>query len=347
MKLKEYLDTGKTYIIAEMSANHGGSLEKALEIVKYAKLAGADCLKIQTYTADSITINCHNEYFTVKGGLWADKNLYDLYKEAYTPWEWQGRIKEECAKFDLDFLSTPFDNTAVDFLESICVEAYKIASPELIDIPLIKYVAKKNKPILISCGMGNEEEIREALEVIKENSNETFVLLKCCSEYPTDYTNMNLRTISDMEKKFNCRVGLSDHSMGSLGAVIGVTEGAAVVEKHFCISRKDKTADSEFSMEYEEFKQMVEDIRNTEKILGKVSYEPSPGEVRGLRNRRSLFAVENIKKGEVFTEKNIRAIRPGQGIKPKYYEEILGKVATKDIEFGSPLEWDMIKQDYI
>lgn len=217
----------------------------------------------------------------------------------------------------------------------------------MIDIPLIKYVAKKNKPILISCGMGNEEEIREALEVIKENSNETFVLLKCCSEYPTDYTNMNLRTISDMGKKFNCRVGLSDHSMGSLGAVIGVTEGAAVVEKHFCISRKDKTADSEFSMEYEEFKQMVEDIRNTEKILGKVSYEPSPGEVRGLRNRRSLFAVENIKKGEVFTEKNIRAIRPGQGIKPKYYEEILGKVATKDIEFGSPLEWDMIKQDYI
>ena len=200
MKLKEYLDTGKTYIIAEMSANHGGSLEKALEIVKYAKLAGADCLKIQTYTADSITINCHNEYFTVKGGLWADKNLYDLYKEAYTPWEWQGRIKEECAKFDLDFLSTPFDNTAVDFLESIGVEAYKIASPELIDIPLIKYVAKKNKPILISCGMGNEEEIREALEVIKENSNETFVLLKCCSEYPTDYTNMNLRTISDMGK---------------------------------------------------------------------------------------------------------------------------------------------------
>lgn len=344
MKLREYLDIGKTYIIAEMSANHGGSLEKALEIVKYAKLAGADCLKIQTYTADSITINCHNEYFTVKGGLWADKNLYDLYKEAYTPWEWQARIKEECGKYDMDFLSTPFDNSAVDFLEKMGVEAYKIASPELIDIPLIKYIAKKNKPILISCGMGNEQEINEALAVIKENSTQLVVLLKCCSEYPTNYENMNLQTISDMKKRFNCNVGLSDHSMGSLGAIIGVSKGAAVIEKHFCITRKDKTADSEFSMEYEEFKQMVEDIRNTEKILGKVSYEPSQGEKRGLRNRRSLFAVKNIKEGEKFTNENIRSIRPGQGIKPLYYEEIIGKVATKDIEFGTPLEWNMIRK---
>ena len=343
MKLLDYIKNNKAYIIAEMSANHGGSFEQAIGIVHAAKAAGADCLKIQTYTADTITIDCRNDYFLVKGGLWNGSNLHDLYKIAYTPWEWQPKIKEECEKIGLDFLSTPFDKTAVDFLEDMNVGAYKIASPELIDIPLIKYVASKGKPMLVSCGMGNEEEIQDAINAMKSQNLENFVLLKCCSEYPSNYSNMNLSLIADMEKRFNCPVGLSDHSMGSLGAIVAVTLGAKVVEKHFCISRKDKSADSEFSMEFEEFKNMVDDIRNTEQLFGQPVYGPSDGEKRGLRNRRSLFAVQDIRKGELFTDENIRSIRPGQGLLPKYYEQVIGKKAKENIAFGTPLNWDLIE----
>ena len=342
MKLLEYIKKNKTYIIAEMSANHGGELEKAIEIIHAAKEAGADCLKIQTYTADTLTIDCRNDYFMVKGGLWGGSNLYDLYKEAYTPWEWQPKIKEECDKIGIDFLSTPFDKSSVDFLETMNVGAYKIASPELIDIPLIKYVASKGKPMLVSCGMGSKEEIEDAVNAMKSQNLENYILLKCCSEYPSDYSNMNLALIADMKEKFNCSVGLSDHSMGSLGAVLAVALGAKVIEKHFCISRNDKSADSEFSMEANEFESMVKDIRNTELILGKAQYGPSPGEERGLRNRRSLFAVKDIKKGEIFTENNIRSIRPGQGIVPKYYDQIIGEKAQEDIAMGTPLNWSMI-----
>ena len=343
MKLLEYLKNKKTYVIAEMSANHGGNFNKAIEIVHAAKEAGADCLKIQTYTADTLTIDCRNEYFVVKGGLWSESNLYDLYKDAYTPWDWQPKIKEECDKIGMDFLSTPFDKTAVDFLESMNVGAYKIASPELIDIPLIKYVASKGKPMIVSCGMGDEEEIKDAVKAIESQMLKEYVLLKCCSEYPSDFSNMNLSLIPRMKEQFNCPIGLSDHSEGSIGAIVAVTLGASVVEKHFCITREDKSADSGFSMNFEEFKNMVNEIRATELLLGSPIYGPSEGEKRGLRNRRSIFAVREIKKGETFTEKNIKSIRPGQGLLPKYYDEILGKKARKDILFGTPLGWELIE----
>jgi len=342
MKLWDYISQGKTYIIAEMSANHGGSLQSALEIVHAAKEAGADCLKTQTYTADTLTIDCDDEYFKVQGGLWDGMNLHDLYKDAFTPWEWQKSIKEECEKISLDFVSSPFDYSAVDFLESIGVEAYKIASPELIDIPLIKYAAGKSKPMIISCGMGSAIEIQEALDAVHTQGCGQYILLKCCSEYPADFADMNLSVIPDMIKRFHCPVGLSDHSMGSLAAIVGVSLGACVVEKHFCISRKDKTADSTFSMEAEEFRAMVRDIRNVELLKGKDTYEVSAGEKRGLRNRRSLFAVKDIQAGEILTSQNIRSIRPGQGLAPKYYEQVLGKRAKSEIKRGTPLNWQMI-----
>lgn len=344
MKLLDYIKENKTYIIAEMSANHGGSFEQAIKIVHAAKEAGADCLKIQTYTADSLTINCRNDNFIVKGGLWGESNLYDLYKQAYTPWEWQPKIKEECEKIGIDFLSTPFDNSAVDFLEEMNIEAYKIASPELIDIPLIKYVASKGKPMIVSCGMSSKQEIEDAVHAMKSQNLEEYILLKCCSEYPSKFSNMNLSLIPNMEKEFKCPIGLSDHSMGSLGAVIAVSLGAKVVEKHFCISRKDKSADSAFSMEAQEFKAMVEDIRNAELIVGEPVYSPSEGEIRGLRNRRSLFAVKDISKGEVLTKENVRSIRPGQGLLPKYYDEIIGKKVKEDITFGTPLNFKLIEE---
>ena len=243
MKLKEKIKNG-VYIIAEMSANHAGSLENALELVKVAKDCGADCIKIQTYTADTITINCNNEYFKLKGGLWKGYNLYDLYNEAHTPWEWHKAIKDEAEKYGLDFLSTPFDKTSVDFLEELGVEFYKIASFELVDIPLIKYVASKRKPIIMSCGMGSIEEIETAINAIKSEGNDDIILLKCCSQYPANYDNMNVLTITDMIERFQLPVGLSDHSMGSVAPVVATTLVARVIEKHFCLSREIKNPDS-------------------------------------------------------------------------------------------------------
>ena len=237
------------YIIAEMSANHAGKLENALEIVRAAKKAGADCVKIQTYTADTLTIQCDNEYFRIKGGLWDGKTLYDLYQQAHTPKQWHQAIKDECSRVGVDFLSTPFDNSAVDFLEELGVEFYKIASFELVDIPLIEYVASKGKPVIMSCGMASPKEISEALEAVYSQGNHDVVLLKCCSEYPANYDDMNLATIIDMKERYSVPVGLSDHSMGSIAAVAAVCLGACVVEKHFCISREIENPDCEFSME--------------------------------------------------------------------------------------------------
>lgn len=333
---------GRAYIIAEMSGNHGGSISRALEIVHAASDANADCLKIQTYTADTITIDCDKDFFKVKGGLWDGKNLYELYSEAYTPWEWTQPIMEECEKLGLDFLSTPFDFSSVDFLEEIGIDFYKIASPEIIDLPLIEYIAKKMKPIFISTGMATEQEILEAVETIRKTGNDDFYLLQCCSQYPADFTNMNLSLLPDMRKRFSCKIGLSDHSFGSLGPVVARTLGALVIEKHLCLDRNDGSADSGFSMEPHEFKQMVADVRNAEAALGEPVYGPSKGEVRGLRNRRSLFAVKDIAKGEEFTPSNIRSIRPGQGLPPKEYYKILGKVAKSNISYGTPLSWDLI-----
>lgn len=341
-RLMDKIADGQVYIIAEMSANHGGKLETALEIVRRAAKAGADCVKIQTYTADTLTIDCDNAYFRIQDGLWAGRTLYDLYQEAGTPWEWQGRIKQECEDCGVDFLSTPFDPTAVNFLENLGCEAYKIASFELVDIPLIEYVASKGKPMIISCGMGSVEEIQDAVDACRRQGNDQIVLLKCCSEYPANFEDMHLRNIPDMVQRFQVPAGLSDHSMGSLAAVVGISLGACVLEKHFCLNRELKTPDSAFSMEPEEFARMVEDIHMAEKLLAPVSYELSERERESMVFRRSLFAVRDIEEGESLDAENIRCIRPGYGIKPKDYLKFLGKPAQKTITRGTPLRPEMI-----
>ncbi len=332
----------EVYVIAEMSANHGGSLEKALEIVRQAAEAGADCLKIQTYTADSITINCDSEIFHIHGGLWDGYKLYDLYTVAETPYEWQARIKEECEKYGMDFLSTPFDKDAVDFLEGIGCEAFKIASFELVDIPLIEYAASRGKPMIISCGMANIEEIQEAIDACHRVGNHQVILLKCCSEYPAQWTDMHLANITDMRQRFHVEVGLSDHSAGSIAAVVAVSMGANVIEKHVKIDGVE-SADSEFSMSMEEFSEMVKSVKDARNIVGRVQYGPTEGEKGSLKYRRSLFAVQSICKGERITEENVRSIRPSSGLAPKYYYDIQGKTAKTDIPFGTPIKREMFE----
>ena len=332
-----------TYIIAEMSANHAGSFERAKEIIYAAKNAGADCIKLQTYTPDTITMNCDNEYFHIDNGTWEGENLYHLYEKAYTPWEWQADLKAEAEKIGIDFLSTPFDKTSVDFLEDLNVQTYKIASFELVDIPLIDYVASKGKPIIMSTGMGSLEEIKEAVATIQKYHNQ-ITLLKCSSAYPAISDEMNLTTMIDMRERFGCPVGLSDHSMGSLGAVAAVAMGASVIEKHFCLSRGIENPDSSFSMESREFADMVRDIRLVEKAKGSVQYGPTSQERSSVIFRKSVFAVCDIQRGEVFSEDNIRVIRPGYGLLPKYYNNLLGKTAIKDIQRGTPLDFSMVEE---
>lgn len=326
------------FIIAEMSANHAGDIERAIEIIHAAKESGADCIKIQTYTPDTMTIDSDKPYFQIETGAWKGENLYQLYSKAYTPWEWQKRLKEEAEALGLLFLSTPFDKTSVDFLEELGVLFYKVASFELTDLPLVSYIASKGKPMIISTGMGTYEEIEEAVKVIKETGNHQICLLKCSSAYPAIPNDMNLLTMKHMKESFDIVVGLSDHSLGAVAAIAGVAMGAQVIEKHFCISRKIKNPDSFFSMEPEEFKQMVDDIRSAERAIGTVSYAISEKEKESLRFRRSIFVVKDIKCGEVFTEENIRVIRPSNGLEPKYYYDVLGKRACEMIERGTPLE---------
>lgn len=345
VKIKDRLigDGYPAYIIAEMSANHAGSIERAKEIIRAAKNAGADCIKIQTYTPDTLTIDCHNEYFEVKNGTWEGENLYSLYGKAYTPWEWQKELKEEADKVGIDFFSTPFDKTSVDFLEEMGVEFYKIASFEMIDLPLIEYVASKGKPIIMSTGMASLEEIKEAVETVKMTGNDQLILLKCSSAYPAISDDMHLKTIVDMKQKFDLPIGLSDHSMGSLGATVAIALGGNVIEKHFCLSREIENPDASFSMTPEEFAKMVQDIRNTEKAMGVATYGVSKQEESSMVFRRSIFVVKDVKKGENFTEENTRIIRPGYGIKPKYFGDILGTKATKDIKEGTPFDFDFIE----
>lgn len=330
------------YIIAEMSANHAGNIERAKEIIKVAKVCGADCVKIQTYTPDTITIDCDTPYFHIENGTWEGENLYQLYSKAYTPWEWHKELKEEADRVGIDFFSTPFDNTAVDLLEDIGVEFYKIASFELVDLPLLKYVASKGKPIIMSTGMSALSEIDEAVQAIRDVGNNDIALLRCASAYPAITDQMNLRTMQNMSETFGVPVGLSDHSMGSVGAITAVALGASIIEKHFCLSRDIENPDSSFSMEPEEFKQMVSDIRQAERAIGKVRYGMAEQEKSNIIFRRSVFCVEDIKKGELITEKNIRIIRPGYGMAPKYYEEALGQVALCDIKRGEPVKMDMV-----
>lgn len=344
MKIKQREIGGNepAYIIAEMSANHAGSLARAKEIIRAAKDAGADCIKIQTYTPDTMTIDCSNKYFNISAGTWDGENLYHLYEKAYTPWEWQKELKEEAEKNGIDFFSTPFDKTSVDFLEEIGCEFYKIASFELIDIPLIEYVASKGKPIIMSTGMSTLGEIDEAVSAVRRKGNGQLALLRCASAYPAITDDMNLRTMKNMAEIYNVPVGLSDHSMGSVGAVTAVALGAKIIEKHFCIDRSIENPDSSFSMNPEEFRKMVTNIRQAEKALGVVKYGVTKQEETNIVFRRSIFCVKDIKRGEKITEENVRVIRPGYGMAPKFYPEILGQVALQDIERGTPMTFDVI-----
>ncbi len=330
------------YIIAEMSANHAGSLERAKEIIHAAKESGADCIKIQTYTPDIMTIDCDNPYFQISEGTWDGENLYHLYEKAYTLWEWQKELKEEAEKIGIDFLSTPFDKTSVDFLEDLGVSAYKIASFELVDLPLIAYIASKGKPIILSTGMSSLGEIEEAVCAIRSAGNEQIALLRCASAYPAITDDMNLKTMQNMANTFQLPVGLSDHSMGSVGAVTAVALGANIIEKHFCLDRAIENPDSSFSMNPQEFAQMVRDIRQAERAVGTVKYGVSRQEESNIVFRRSIFCVKDIKKGEKLTEENVRVIRPGYGLKPKYYHQVLGQTALQDITRGTPLTFEMI-----
>ena len=332
------------YMIAEMSANHAGSLARAKEIIHAAKESGADCIKIQTYTPDTLTIDCHNEYFQVENGTWQGENLYGLYGKAYTPWEWQGALKEEAEKAGIDFLSTPFDTTSVDFLEELGLQFYKIASFEMVDLPLIEYAASKGKPLIISTGMGTVEEIREAVEAARRTGNGQIALLRCSSVYPAEPKDMNLNTIPDMKRRFGLPVGLSDHSMGFLSAVTAAALGAKIIEKHFCLSREIENPDASFSMTPEEYSRMVKEVRAVEEALGQPSYGVSPKEESSMVFRRSIFAVKDIPKGEALTGENIRIIRPGYGLKPKYYGDVLGMRTDRELKRGTPLSFEALEK---
>jgi len=341
-----HIGTGQpAYIIAEMSANHGQIFEQAVAIIKAAKEAGADAIKLQTYTPDTLTINGRNKYFQIgKGTIWEGKNLYELYAEAYTPWDWQPKLKQIANDIGLDCFSTPFDVLAVEFLEKMDVPAHKIASFELVDNALLRCVAQTGKPIIMSTGMATLEEIEEAVAVIRKADNQQLALLQCTSAYPAIPEEMNLRTIPDMAQRFGVPVGLSDHTLGIAVPVVAVTLGACIIEKHFTLSRSTPGPDSAFSLEPDEFKQMVQAIRIAEKAVGKISYKVTEREAASRVFRRSLFIVADIKAGEVFTERNIRSIRPGYGLPPKYLSEILGKKAVCDIQQGTPLDWSKIKR---
>ena len=332
------------YIIAEMSANHAGSIERAKEIIRAAKDAGADCVKIQTYTPDTLTIDCDNEYFAITEGNWKGENLYGLYGKAYTPLEWQAELYEEACRIGIDFFSTPFDNATADFLEDMGMEFYKIASFEMIDLDFLRHVAAKQKPMIVSTGMSTLEEMKEAVNAIYETGNRQVALLKCSSVYPAVSDEMNLKTIQDMKEVFRIPIGLSDHSMGSLGAVTAVALGACIIEKHFCLSREIENPDASFSMTPEEFKQMVEDVRTVERAMGKPTYGMAPSEKNSMIFRRSLFAVEDIKAGEPFTSENIRSIRPGYGMKPKYQQDMHTMIAGRDIKRGEPLLFEQVQK---
>lgn len=334
------------FIIEELSANHNGDLGVAIETIRAAKRTGADAVKLQTYTPDTLTINCDNEHFKIEGGtLWDGKTLYELYGEAYTPWEWHKQLFEVAEEEGLICFSSPFDNTAVDFLEELNVPAYKIASFEIQDIPLIEYVASKGKPIIISTGIAEEEDISLAVDICRKVGNNDIILLKCTSSYPAPLELANLKTIPDLKERFNVEVGFSDHTYGSLAPAISTTLGAKVIEKHFILNKLIGGPDADFSLDEKEFTEMVKAVRDTEKMLGTVSYELSEKVKNNRKFARSLFVVKDVKKGDKISSENIRSIRPGYGMHPKYYIEILGNFFSRDIAIGEPLEFDMIIKD--
>ena len=333
----------KTFIVAEVSANHLQNFERAKAIIKAAKDAGADAVKLQTYTADTITLNCDNEYFQItQGTIWDGTSLHKLYEEAYTPWEWQPDLMKYANDLGMECFSSPFDPTAVDFMQEMNMPAFKVASFEINDIPLIRKIAKLGKPIIFATGIAYLEDIERALKVCKEEGNDQIVLLKCTSTYPSPYEDMNIKVIPNMSTVFECITGLSDHSMGTAVAVSSVALGAKMVEKHLTLKREDGGPDAAFSMEPDEFAKMVRDIRIVEKALGKVTYELTEKQKKSREDGRSLFITNDMKAGDEFSEKNVRSIRPAFGMHTMYYEEILGKKAKTDLKAGTPLDWKYI-----
>lgn len=339
--MKNLLTHSKTFIIAELSANHNQSLDVALKTVKAAADAGADAIKLQTYTADTLTIDCNNKYFKIHHGtLWDGRTLYDLYKEAYTPWDWHEALFAEAKKCGLVCFSTPFDYSAVDFLEKLNVPAYKVASFEIFDTPLIRYMARHKKPVIMSTGLATLPDIHDAVAACHAEGNKKVALLKCTSAYPAPVEEANLLTIADMKKRFNCTVGLSDHTLGTTVALTAVALGAQIIEKHFILDKKLGGPDAAFSLSPGEFGLMVRQVREAEKAMGEVTYEISAKARPSLQLARSLFVVKDIKKGEKINAENIRSIRPGYGISPKHYPQVLGKTAKTDLKRGTPLSWN-------
>ncbi|MDG2012260.1 MAG: pseudaminic acid synthase [Pirellulaceae bacterium] len=334
------------YLIAEMSANHGQDLGRARDLIQAMKESGADAVKLQTYTPDTMTLDCDREYFQIgPGTIWEGRHLHELYAEAYTPWEWHAELFELAKQLGMDCFSSPFDVTSVDFLESLDVPCYKVASFELVDLPLIEYIASRGKPVIMSTGMGSLDEIQEAVNIIHA-AGVPLCLLKCTSAYPAPPETMNLRTIPDLADRFGVISGLSDHTLGSEVAVAAVSLGACVIEKHFTLSRNEPGPDSAFSLEPHEFRMLVDAVRKTESALGQVNYQRSDKEQASLAFRRSLFASQDIRAGEIFTPANVRSIRPGDGLPPKYLNQILGQKATCDLSRGMPLEWAHIPESH-
>lgn len=339
---------GKTFIVAELSANHGHKLETALASVRAIASAGVDAVKIQTYTADTMTLNCNKPDFVVSGGtIWDNTKLYDLYIEAYTPWEWHQAIFEEAKKCGIKCFSTPFDKTAVDFLEDLKNPIIKIASFEITDVNLIRYAASKGRPMVISTGVAMLEDIELAIYSCHEVGNYDITLLHCVSAYPAPLDNVNLRTMLDLKERFGVKVGLSDHTMGSDVALAAVALGAEIVEKHFILDRAIGGPDASFSMTVDEFKNMVTSIRNVEKALGIVHYPTDPCQIKGRQFSRSLYVAEDMKAGEIISEKNVRSVRPGYGLHPKYFKEIQGKKVITDMEKGDRMNMEVISDKYI
>ena len=339
----EISEQSHTYIIAEMSGNHNMDYDRAVKILYAAKESGADAIKLQTYTADTITLDSDASYFRVADGtLWDGETLHSLYEKAYTPWEWQPKLQEIANNIGIDFFSSPFDFTSVEFLENMKIPAYKVASFEITDIPLIRKIAGTGKPIIISTGIATLSDIELALKTCKEVGNNKVILLKCCSAYPSPYEDINLKTMVNMANTFDCIVGLSDHTMGDAVAVASVALGAKIIEKHLTLSRKDGGVDAEFSMEPSEFKEMVDNIRIVEKALGNVSYDLTQKQISGRRFSRSLFISNDMKAGDILNDMNMKSVRPANGLHTKYYNELLGKRIKKDAKAGTPMDWGLI-----
>lgn len=346
MKIEDFeIGKEKTFIIAELSANHNGSLEIAVKTIEAAARAGADAIKLQTYRADTITLNSHDDNFIIKGGtLWDGLSYYELYDKAHTPWHWHKILKETADKLGLILFSSPFDKTAVDFLENLNVPAYKIASFEINDLPLIEYAARKNKPVIISTGVADYGEIDDAVKVCRNAGNNDIILLKCTSSYPAPIEDANLLMIKKMQEDFNCVTGLSDHTLGNIAAITAVSLGAKVIEKHFILDKSVNSPDAAFSLDEKEFSSLVKDIRTVEKSFGKIDYNISSAGEKNRHFMRSLYVIKDMKKGEIFTDENIGSFRPNLGISPKYYYEIIGKKAASDIKANTPLKNELVNK---